>query len=162
MKTLVTVALGLLLSAAPTFTAGARVSQESLVMMGLDGMQAMSDVQGTEVRGTSAYYWPPDQMTYVTPAFQFRLVIQSLPTLVNFRQRRAARFPQRDGCDARCWAAVQTRAPPPQFFGSVSTPPSLGRRECPDRPAAVGLLMLPCLSTSSCFARQWRAPWLRC
>ena len=30
-----------------------------------------------------------------------------------------------------------------QLFGSVSTPPGRGRRECPDRPAAIGLLMLP-------------------
>jgi len=81
----VTVAFGLLLSAAPAFAADADVSKESLATMGLGGMQAMSDVHGTEVRGTPVYYWPPEQMTYVIPAFQFRLVIQWLPTPVIFR-----------------------------------------------------------------------------
>jgi hypothetical protein len=82
MKTLVTVALGLLFSAAPAFAVDADLSQESLAKMGLGGMQAMSDVQGTAVRCTPAYYWPPEQLTYVIPAFQFRLVIQWLPTPV--------------------------------------------------------------------------------
>jgi hypothetical protein len=67
------------LPAAPVFAADAHVSRESLAKMGLGGMQAISDVQGKELRGTPLYYWPPEQMTYVIPAFQVRLVIQWLP-----------------------------------------------------------------------------------
>jgi len=67
MKTLVAMALGLLLSAAPMFAADADVPHESLAKMGLGGMQKISDAQGTKIRGTPKSYWRTRQWIYVIP-----------------------------------------------------------------------------------------------
>jgi hypothetical protein len=67
MKTLVAIALVLLLSAAPMFAADADVPHESLARMGLGGMQKISDAQGAEIRGTPRAYWPTRQWIYVIP-----------------------------------------------------------------------------------------------
>jgi hypothetical protein len=67
MKTLVAMALGPLLSAAPMFAADADVPQESLGRMRLGGMQKISDAQGTKIRGTPKSYWPTRQWIYVIP-----------------------------------------------------------------------------------------------
>jgi hypothetical protein len=53
MKTLLSVAAVLVLSAAPAFAGQGQVSKNSLAKMGLSGMQVMSDAQGMSVRGTS-------------------------------------------------------------------------------------------------------------
>jgi len=53
MKTLLSIASVLVLSAAPAFAGQGQVSKQSLAKMGLSGMQIMSDEQGQQIRGTS-------------------------------------------------------------------------------------------------------------
>jgi hypothetical protein len=53
MKTLLSIASVLVLSAAPAFAADGHVSHQSLAKMGLSGMQVMSDSQGQQIRGLS-------------------------------------------------------------------------------------------------------------
>jgi hypothetical protein len=53
MKTLLSIASVLVLSAAPAFAGQGQVSHQSLTKMGLSGMQLMSDDQGMQVRGLS-------------------------------------------------------------------------------------------------------------
>jgi hypothetical protein len=53
MKTLLSVAAVLALSAAPAFAGQGHVSKNSLAKMGLAGMQVMSDEQGQQIRGLS-------------------------------------------------------------------------------------------------------------
>jgi hypothetical protein len=53
MKTLLSIASVLVLSAAPAMAGEGRVSNQSLAKMGLSGMQTMSDAQGMQIRGTS-------------------------------------------------------------------------------------------------------------
>jgi hypothetical protein len=79
MKTFMAVALVLLLSAGPACAADAPVSQDSLARMGLGGMQEMSDVEGTQIRETPEFIWPPEQMTYTISGLHYRLVIQWFP-----------------------------------------------------------------------------------
>jgi hypothetical protein len=58
MKTLLAVAVVLLLLAGPARAADARLSQDSLARLGLGGMQPISDAQGAQIRGTPAFLWP--------------------------------------------------------------------------------------------------------
>ena len=51
MKTLLSIASVLVLSAAPAFAGEGHVSNQSLAKMGLSGMQTMSDAQGSQIRG---------------------------------------------------------------------------------------------------------------
>src|ERR1700676_5352349 len=53
MKTLLSIASVLVLSAAPAMAGDGHLSQKSLAKMGLSGMQVMTDSQGMSVRGTS-------------------------------------------------------------------------------------------------------------
>jgi hypothetical protein len=53
MKTLLSIASVLVLSAAPALAGQGHVSSQSLAKMGLSGMQTMSDAQGMSIRGTS-------------------------------------------------------------------------------------------------------------
>jgi hypothetical protein len=53
MKTLLSIASVLVLSAAPAFAGQGHVSRQSLAKMGLAGMQVMTDDQGMQVRGLS-------------------------------------------------------------------------------------------------------------
>ncbi|HXY37033.1 MAG TPA: hypothetical protein VEI07_22590 [Planctomycetaceae bacterium] len=53
MKTLLTIASVLVLSAAPALAGQGQVSHSSLAKMGLSGMQVMSDDQGMQIRGLS-------------------------------------------------------------------------------------------------------------
>jgi hypothetical protein len=53
MKTLLSIASVLVLSAAPALAGDGQVSHKSLAKMGLSGMQTMSDTQGMKIRGTS-------------------------------------------------------------------------------------------------------------
>jgi hypothetical protein len=53
MKTLLSIASVLVLSAAPAMAGQGHVSNQSLAKMGLSGMQTMSDAQGMQIRGTS-------------------------------------------------------------------------------------------------------------
>jgi hypothetical protein len=79
MKTVMTVALVLLLSAGPAYAADTHVSQSSLANMGLCGMQEMSDAEGAQVRETPEFIWPPEQMTYTISGLHYRLVFQWFP-----------------------------------------------------------------------------------
>ena len=53
MKTLLSIASVLVLSAAPAFAGEGQISKQSLNKMGLSGMQTMTDSQGQQVRGLS-------------------------------------------------------------------------------------------------------------
>jgi hypothetical protein len=53
MKTLLSIASVLVLSAAPALAGDGQVSHKSLAKMGLSGMQTMTDSQGMKIRGTS-------------------------------------------------------------------------------------------------------------
>jgi len=53
MKILLALATVVALSAAPAFAADGHVSHQSLAKMGLSGMKAMTDAQGTAIRGLS-------------------------------------------------------------------------------------------------------------
>jgi len=53
MKTLLSIASVLVLSAAPAFAGEGQVTKQSLAKMGLSGMQTMTDSQGQQVRGLS-------------------------------------------------------------------------------------------------------------
>jgi hypothetical protein len=53
MKSLIALASVVALSVAPAFAAEGHVSQNSLANMGLAGMKAMADSQGTQIRGMS-------------------------------------------------------------------------------------------------------------
>ncbi|HEV8069487.1 MAG TPA: hypothetical protein VGP76_17230 [Planctomycetaceae bacterium] len=53
MKTLLSIASVLVLSAAPALAGDGQVSHKSLAKMGLSGMQTMSDSQGQQIRGLS-------------------------------------------------------------------------------------------------------------
>jgi hypothetical protein len=53
MKTLLSLASVLVLSAAPALAGDGHVSSQSLAKMGLSGMHSMTDAQGTQIRGLS-------------------------------------------------------------------------------------------------------------
>ena len=53
MKTLLSLASVLVLSAAPAMAGDGHVSSQSLAKMGLSGMHSMTDAQGTQIRGLS-------------------------------------------------------------------------------------------------------------
>ncbi len=53
MKTLLSLASVLVLSAAPAMAGDGHVSSQSLAKMGLSGMQTMTDAQGSQIRGLS-------------------------------------------------------------------------------------------------------------
>ena len=53
MKTLLSLASVLVLSAAPAMAGDGHVSSQSLAKMGLSGMQSMTDAQGSQIRGLS-------------------------------------------------------------------------------------------------------------
>jgi hypothetical protein len=54
MKSLIALASVVALSVSPAFAAEGHVSQKALANMGLSGMKAMADSQGTHIRGLSA------------------------------------------------------------------------------------------------------------
>ncbi len=53
MKSLLSLASVLVLSAAPALAGDGQVSSQSLAKMGLSGMHSMTDAQGTQIRGLS-------------------------------------------------------------------------------------------------------------
>ena len=56
MKSVLTLAVALVLCAVPAFAADGNVSQETLSALGLTGMQTLSDVDGMQIRGRSSSF----------------------------------------------------------------------------------------------------------
>jgi len=67
MKTLLTIASVLVLSASPAFAGEGQISKQSLAKMGLSGMQTMSDAQGMQIRGTAAIVIVSGKSTATVP-----------------------------------------------------------------------------------------------